>query len=301
MAEVIENMKDWLTVKEAEDSIGERASGFGKVTDQRIRRMIENNLVGRIFNDGVHRVHVDDLPIVIKIADYINSNRGSGSYEGAREMLLKENLLVEYQREEEISTTEIAVQNVVEKVVLDLIKAQQQNQAELIENVVNRVVDQLSGRFDKIVEEHIEQRLDTLLEGSKTLKNDLLEVRNELIAHSESELKKVVKEQEEKLKRQSDKLIELVSDREEIKNSLSDVNESLSELTKSQMNTKPAPSENARENALKTQQALIRKLEDENKLNSTQLNNLTNEINELKQQLKENETKAKRKKFFGLF
>jgi hypothetical protein len=99
--------KEWLTVSEVKEKTG--------LDVQRIRRMVDNNLVGEKKN-GVRMIHIDEVKMVEKVAEFMNTTPNA-TYDMAREELLKDTLLEEHKREQELSVTEQAMQNMMLKFV----------------------------------------------------------------------------------------------------------------------------------------------------------------------------------------
>lgn len=98
---------DWLTPGQVAKETG--------VDTQRVRRMVDNGLVGD-FSNGIRLIHRNDLTIVKQIADYMD-HTPNATYEKAKKELLKDELVIKHEKEQEISTFEQAYEQSNEKLL----------------------------------------------------------------------------------------------------------------------------------------------------------------------------------------
>lgn len=154
MTEVFD--REWLTVSQVAKETG--------VDVQRVRRMVDNSLVGnKDSKSNVRLIRIDEIDTVKKIAEFMDSTPNS-TYEQAKEILLKDKLLENHKREEEIKTTEVAFQNTIMQVL-----------PTVIERVTEQVTDRLTDRVLDRMEEHFANVEKGLLEALTGFQNRLLE------------------------------------------------------------------------------------------------------------------------------
>jgi hypothetical protein len=271
--------REWLTVSQVAKETG--------VDVQRVRRMVDNNLVGnKDSKSNVRLIRIDEIETVKKIAEFMDSTPNS-TYEQAKEILLKDKLLENHKREEEIKTTEVAFQNTIMQVL-----------PTVIERVTEQVTDRLTDRVLDRMEERFSNVEKGLLEALTGFQNRMLEENlnyQRLLESNKTQEQQKMTQQQALLEKQSASLENLsqkmdnFTDYQRAKENQADHKEtvileqaaSLDKLTRQveQLLNEKEEEQKQKEIFLEQQELLKQ---------------LTKQIEELKEQ-------PKRKKLFGLF
>lgn len=271
--------REWLTVSQVAKETG--------VDVQRVRRMVDNNLVGnKDPKTNVRLIRIDEVETVKRIAEFMDSTPNS-TYEQAKEILLKDELLEKHKKEEEIKTTEIAFQNAVIQIL-----------PTIIEKVTEQVTDRLTDRVLDRMDERFATIEKGLLEVVTGFQNRLLEEnlsRQKLLESKKDQEQQMLSQQQVLLEKQSASLEELFkkvdvfTDYQRAKEDGADEKQkvileqaaALDQLTRQveQLQKDKEGEQNPKEQFLEQQELLKQ---------------LTKQIEELKEQ-------PKRKKLFGLF
>lgn len=191
MAEILD--REWLTVSQVAKETG--------VDVQRVRRMVDNNLVGmKDSKTNVRFIRTDEIENVKKIAEFMDSTPSS-TYEQAKEILLKDELLENHKKEEEIKTTEVAFQNTIMQALPTIIEMVTE---QVTDRLTDRVLDRMEERFANIekgllealtgFQDHLSEenlRYQQLLESNKALDQQKIQQQHELLEKQSTSLEKL--------------------------------------------------------------------------------------------------------------
>jgi methyl-accepting chemotaxis protein len=266
----------WLTVSQVAKETG--------VDVQRVRRMVDNDLVGnKDSKTNVRFIRTDEIETVKMIAEFMDSTPNS-TYEQAKEILLKDELLEKHKREEEIKTTEVAFQNTIIQVLPTIIETVTEN---ITDRVTDRVLDRMEDRFTAI-----EKRLSEAMITFQKQMSEGITGHQRVIEAGRYEDQEKANQLQETLKQHAASLEQISQatgqkDKRigEQKETLEKQAEALDKLTTQVM-------ENLREE--KQKQQLIEKQQEILEKQAEAITKLSQQVEELKEQ-------PKRKKLFGLF
>ncbi|TDK58152.1 hypothetical protein E2K98_24875 [Bacillus salipaludis] len=277
MAEILD--REWLTVSQVSKETG--------VDVQRVRRMVDNNLVGmKDSKTNVRFIRTDEIENVKKIAEFMDSTPSS-TYEQAKEILLKDELLENHKKEEEIKTTEVAFQNTIMQAL-----------PSVIEMVTEQVTDRLTDRVLDRVEERFANIEKGLLEALTGFQDHLSEENlryQQLLESNKAQDQQKIKQQHDLLEKQSASLENLSKKMDNFTDYQRTKEDEADDKQKVILEQAAALDKLTRQ-VEQLQQEKVEEQKQKEMINEQQelLKQLTKQIEELKEQ-------PKRKKLFGLF
>jgi hypothetical protein len=191
LAEILD--REWLTVSQVAKETG--------VDVQRVRRMVDNNLVGmKDSKTNVRFIRTDEIETIQKIAEFMDTTPNS-TYEQAKEILLKDELLENHKREEEIKTTEVAFQNTIMQALPTIIEM-------VTEQVTDRLTDRVLDRMEERFANNEKGILEAITGFQTRLSEENLRYQQLLESNKVQDQQKII-QQQELLEKQSASLEEL--------------------------------------------------------------------------------------------